>query len=144
MIESIKLLAQAALILAVCLARQVSAQSLLQITSPAEGATFVEGQVYTITIAADPAVQNIYVITQHPLPAVQSTPYPLQFTLALPIGIAPGLYQITAVGSTANEILRISPLSGRFYGHSPLESRFWEEKRGRGTPNSRSRKLPAH
>jgi hypothetical protein len=85
-------------------------QPLLQITSPADQSLAPEGQTLTITVSADPSVRNIYVMTEHPLPAVQPTPSPTQFTLTLPTNISPGLYQIGAVGLAPTGLAESSPL----------------------------------
>lgn len=77
-------------------------QTLLQITSPASGAFVAEGQTLTITVSADPSVQNVWVMTEAPLPEVQATSSATQFTLTLPTNITPGVYQIGAVGSNSS------------------------------------------
>jgi hypothetical protein len=54
----------------------VSAQTLLQITSPSSPAgipVYQEGQTYTITLWADPSVSNVFVTPQSPLPPAQPT-----------------------------------------------------------------------
>src|ERR1700677_3728039 len=75
-------------------------QPLLQITSPYNQSSAPEGQALTITVSADPSVQDVYVTTQYPLPNVQPTSSTTQFTLSLPNTVTPGLYQITASGVT--------------------------------------------
>ena len=73
------------------------AQTLLQVEYPFNEGLFQKGQTYTINLTADPSVQNIYILTQSPLPAAQPTSSPTQFTLILPTNIPPGLYSIGAV-----------------------------------------------
>ena len=85
-------------------------QALLQITSPVSGAFVAEGQTLTITVSADPSVRNIYVMTQSPLPSVQPTSIPTQFTLRLPTNMAPGVYQIGAVGSNSSGDVESAPV----------------------------------
>ncbi len=77
-------------------------ETLLQITSPVSGAFVAEGQTLTITVSGDPSVQNIFVMAQSPLPAVQPTSIPTQFTLTLPTNVTPGVYQIGAVGGNSS------------------------------------------
>ncbi len=85
-------------------------QPLLQITSPTDQSRVQEGQTVTIVVAADPSVQNVYVLTQSPLPAVQPTSSPTQFTLTLPTNIHPGLYQIGAIGSNSGSDVESAPI----------------------------------
>src|SRR5450432_2714118 len=47
------------------------AQSPIQITSPANLSSATEGQVVTITVNTSPAVQNLFVVAEFPLPDVQ-------------------------------------------------------------------------
>src|SRR2546425_269873 len=77
-------------------------QPLLQITAPANNSLATEGTTITITVAADSSVQIVGVIAESPLPDVQGTSSPNQFTLTLPINIPPGLYKLTAVGTNAS------------------------------------------
>jgi len=79
-----------------------SQQPLLQITSPSSQSLVQEGQTITITVSADSSVQDVWILTQFPIPEVQATSSSTQFTLALPTNIPPGLYQMGAVGSTAS------------------------------------------
>jgi IPT/TIG domain len=96
------------------LVHTASAQTLLQITSPTPGLPiyfgWTEGQTYTITLAADPSVSNIFVTTESPLPAAQPTSNPLQFTLTLPTNITPGIYSIGAVGYTSSGDVEADPV----------------------------------
>jgi hypothetical protein len=85
-------------------------QSLLQVTSPASGAFVAEGRTLTITLAADPSVQNIDVFAQFPLPAPQPTTSATQFTMTLPTNVAPGVYQIGAVGSNSAGDVESAPV----------------------------------
>src|SRR5579863_6979234 len=85
-------------------------QPLLQIGSPANQAMVQEGQTVTVTVAADPSVQNIYVLTQSPLPAVHPTSNPTQFTLTLPTNIHPGMYQIGAIGYNSSGDVESAPI----------------------------------
>jgi hypothetical protein len=73
-------------------------QPLLKITSPANQSLATTGQVVTMTVSAAPSVQHIWVLAQAPLPDVQPTSSPTQFTLTLPTDISPGLYQMGAIG----------------------------------------------
>lgn len=89
-----------------------SAQT-LQITSPSNSGgvpVFQEGQVYTITLSADPSFSSLLVIPQSPLPAVQPTSNPVQFTLTLPTNINPGIYTIGAMGFTSSSDVEASPV----------------------------------
>lgn len=85
-------------------------QPLLQITSPAAGAFVAEGQTLTITVSANPTVQNIFVMTQSPLPEVQPTSSATQFTLTLPTNLTPGVYQIGAIGSNSSGDVESAPV----------------------------------
>ena len=57
------------LLVSVAYAQQPS----LQIMSPSNQSLAPEGLVVTITLSVDPSVQNIWVVTQAPLPEVQPT-----------------------------------------------------------------------
>src|SRR5947208_3260105 len=70
---------------------------LLQITSPANGSLVSPGQTLTIVVSAT-GIGPIAVFTESPLPPVQSTTLPTQFTLSLPPGIRAGTYHLTAEG----------------------------------------------
>ena len=82
----------------------------LQITRPANQSFVVAGQVASITVSADRSVQSIWVMTQSPLPQVQATSSPTQFTLKLPRNITPGVYQIGAVGRNSSGDVESSPV----------------------------------
>jgi IPT/TIG domain/Bacterial Ig-like domain (group 2) len=84
-------------------------QPLLQITAPASGALATEGTTVTITVSADPSVQNVGVIAQNPLPFPQATTTVNQFTMTLPTTIAPGFYNLTAVGTNASGDVESAP-----------------------------------
>ncbi len=99
-----------ALVFAACGGTVSFAQSLLQITSPYGGQLYQEGQIYTITLTADPSVQNLFVDAQYPLPQPQPTSNPTQFTITLPKNIPPGTYQIGAVGNTATTDVEAAPV----------------------------------
>jgi len=85
-------------------------QPVLQITSPSNRALAPEGQTLTITVAADSSVQNLSIMGEAPLPEVQPTSSSTQFTLTLLTNIPPGLYQITAVGSTSGGLVASAPI----------------------------------
>jgi hypothetical protein len=97
------------LILFVISAATSSAQT-LQIEYPGNDSLLYEGQTYTILVTVGGAVQNIYVLTQPPLPAAQPTSVPTQFTLTLPTNIPPGLYSIAAVGSSNGSDIESAPV----------------------------------
>ncbi|HVI10464.1 MAG TPA: IPT/TIG domain-containing protein, partial [Candidatus Binatia bacterium] len=108
----------AALIASLCLglgaaALAYSQQPLLQVTSPVGNSLAAEGATITITVSVDPSVQNVSVLTQSPLPDVQPTSSPNQFTLTIPTTspIRPGLYNLTAFGSNASGIVESSPVA---------------------------------
>jgi hypothetical protein len=86
-------------------------QPLLQITAPASNSLATEGQTITITVSADPSVQNLYVIAQIPLPDVQAGSSSTQFTLTLPTTIPAGLYNLTAVGTNASGDVESAPVA---------------------------------
>jgi hypothetical protein len=85
-------------------------QPLLQITYPFNGSLFQEGQTYTITLSVDPSVTDVSVFAQYPLPQPLPTSNPTQFTLTLPMNIAPGPYSIGAIGVTANGDVESGPV----------------------------------
>lgn len=85
-------------------------QPLLQIVSPANQSLAPEGQAITITVSADLSVQNIWLMTQSPLPEVQPTGSATQFILTLPTNIPPGLYRISAIGSNASGPVASAPI----------------------------------
>jgi hypothetical protein len=85
-------------------------QPLLHITYPFNGALFQEGQTYTITVSVDPSVTNLSLFAQYPLPQPLPTSNPTQFTLTLPMNIAPGRYSIGAIGVTANGDVESAPV----------------------------------
>jgi hypothetical protein len=77
----------------------------IQITSPATGTTVNAGQTLSIVVSADPSVQGLGVIAEQPLPQVQGASSPNEFTLAIPAGIPPGIYHLTAVGSQSGSLV---------------------------------------
>lgn len=85
-------------------------QPLLQITSPSNQSLVAEGQVVTINVSADPSVQNVWVLAQAPLPEVQTTSNPTQFTLTIPTKVPPGWYQVGAIGSNSSGDLESAPI----------------------------------
>jgi IPT/TIG domain/Bacterial Ig-like domain (group 2) len=92
----------------VCLAS--AQQPLLQITSPSNQSTVLEGQTLNIAVSADPSVQGIYVMTEHPLPSVQPTSNSNLFSLPLPTNIPPGVYKLTAVGFVGTSDVESVPI----------------------------------
>jgi hypothetical protein len=86
-------------------------QPLLQITSPGNGALLTEGQTYTITLSADPSVQNIGILAESAVPDAQPTSDPTQFSLTLPTTIPPGIYHLTAAGSNSNGDVESDPVT---------------------------------
>ena len=86
-------------------------QALLQITAPVSNSVVTEGQTVTITVSADPSVQVLGVITQSPLPEVQSTSSSTQFTLTVPATVPPGLYNLTAIGTNAAGAVNSLPVA---------------------------------
>jgi len=83
---------------------------LLQFTSPLNEPSLAEGQTVTIAVSADPSVQNVWVMAQAPLPDVQPTSSPTQFTMRLPTNMTPGVYQIGAVGSNSSGDVESAPV----------------------------------
>jgi hypothetical protein len=86
-------------------------QPLLTITSPGSGTLLQEGQTYTITVSSDPSVQNIGIDAEYPVPYIQPTSNPRQFSLTLPMTIPPRTYQLTAVGSNSGGIVASDPIA---------------------------------
>jgi hypothetical protein len=73
-------------------------QPLLQITSPAEGTVVAPGQSITVTLAADPSVQNMAVFGDDVFSFGESTPSPLQFRISVASDAWPGKHLIAAAG----------------------------------------------
>jgi hypothetical protein len=72
-------------------------QDSIRIISPSTGDLVAEGRTLKISVSADPAVHNVAVITEDPIPF----PKPIggnQFEVVLPKTIPPGRYSVTAVG----------------------------------------------
>jgi hypothetical protein len=86
-------------------------QPLLQITGPANASLATEGTTITITVSADPSVQNVSVLVPYPLPEPQTTSSLNQFTLTLPTTIPPGLYNLTASGNNASGDVESTPVA---------------------------------
>lgn len=91
-------------------AKYVEAQQLLQITSPSDGAVVYEGSTVTITVLADPTVQEFTVLSDTPLPNTQPTSTAGQFTLTIPNNVAAGFYQLTAWGATSSSDVASDPI----------------------------------
>jgi hypothetical protein len=94
----------AAMLVVLATAALDAQQPLLGITSPAPpNNVFNPGQTITITVAADPSVksQSIWINQQDPLPDAQPTSMSNQFTMALPVDMAPGVYTIAPGGATS-------------------------------------------
>jgi hypothetical protein len=92
--------------LAVCGARGILAQ--LQLAAPTSANP---GQLVFIAVTPGASVQSAYVITEAPLPAVQSAATTNQFSLAIPAGVAPGIYHLTAVGISPNGLVESDPFA---------------------------------
>lgn len=86
-------------------------QPLLQITSPAGNSAATEGTTITISVSVDPSVQLAGIVAQSPLPDVQGTSSPNQFTLTIPTGITPGLYNLTAIGDNDSGDVESAPVA---------------------------------
>jgi hypothetical protein len=86
-------------------------QPLLQITAPANASLATEGTTITITVSADPSIQNVSVLVPYPLPEPQTTSSLNQFTLTLPTTIPPGLYNLTASGNNASGDVESAPVA---------------------------------
>lgn len=82
-----------------------------QITAPASNTVVQEGQSVTITVVADPSVQNVYVIGDSALPNVQITSTPNQFTLTLPTNVPAGVYSLSAVGNNSSGLVMSTPVA---------------------------------
>jgi trimeric autotransporter adhesin len=96
---------------------QLQAQRpLLSITSPTDGTVITvpvsSGQTtITITVSADPSIQNIAVLTENPLPDPKPSSASNQFTLTIPNTIAPGAYHLTAVGENTAGAVQSVPIA---------------------------------
>lgn len=86
-------------------------QPLLQITSPVEGTVVRPGQSITVTLAADPSVQNMAVWGDAALSFGQSTPSPLQFTISVAPNASPGMHLIAAAGLASGVDVDVDPVS---------------------------------
>jgi hypothetical protein len=74
----------------------IAQQPTIRIVSPVTQSQVAPGQSVTITVQADPAVQDIFVYAQEPLSAAASTSSSNQFTLLIPTKTAPGFYSLIA------------------------------------------------
>ena len=95
-------------------AAALSAQNLLQITSPANGVKVVPGQNITVNVRVSSGTQLkgglVALAPPEPLtvtPAISGPPY--QFSLQIPAAIALRPYEITAFGALLNDQLVVSP-----------------------------------
>ena len=86
-------------------------QPLLQITSPVEGTVVRPGQSITVTLAADPSVQNMAVWGDAALSFGESTPSPLQFTISVAPNASPGMHLIAAAGLASGVDVDVDPVS---------------------------------
>ena len=100
-------------------------QSQLRILSPASGLVVRPGQTVTITVSADPAVQKLLLMGQHPLGMArlaldgaagivaqgQGEAHPLQFLLTIPTTTHPGTYHVTAMGRTSGGTVESNALA---------------------------------
>lgn len=78
-------------------------QSLLRITSPANGDLVIEGQPVRIVVSADPSVRMIFVLASHPLPEARPVG-DNQFEMVIPKTVPPSRYNLTAVGVTSTDV----------------------------------------
>lgn len=83
---------------------------LLQITSPIEGTVVRPGQAITVTLAADPSLQDTGVFGDTPFSFGQSTPSPLQFTISVASDAMPGVYPIAAMGLASGVDVHADPV----------------------------------
>lgn len=65
----------------------------------------------TVTLSADPSVQQLYVFGEQPLPDVQPTQSSTDFQLTIPVGIRAGSYRLTAAGLANGVVVKSPPLS---------------------------------
>ena len=82
-------------------------QTPVHFVSPAAGTVVQPGQTVTIAVAADPSVEKLALLGQHPLPLSQvvapglGVARPFEFQVRIPADIRPGPYRVTAIGSLA-------------------------------------------
>src|SRR5208282_5906210 len=100
-------------------------QSLVRIVSPAAGTVVRPGQTVTITVAADYSMEKLALMGQRPLgigqvvsggaPGIiargQGEMRPLQFVMTIPTEIQPGIYRVTAIGTTSGGDVESDALS---------------------------------
>ena len=105
-------------------ARSFAQESLVRILSPASGLVVKPGQTVTAAVSADPAVQKLVLVGQHPLGMArlasdgaagivasgQGEGHPQQFLLTIPTTIQPGTYRVTAVGRTPDGVVESNAL----------------------------------
>lgn len=99
------------LFVALVLSSSCFSQSLLQITSPANGTAVVPGQTVTFTVSADASVSNIAIFAQNPLSFSQTTTGPLQFSLLIPADTPFDQYQVRAVGVAGGQDVESAPVT---------------------------------
>jgi hypothetical protein len=78
---------------------------LLQITAPADGTIVAPGQTLAVTVSspANVAFSSVGVIGERPLGLTDiATAVPAQFSIVIPANIAPRIYELTAMGTTAS------------------------------------------
>jgi Bacterial Ig-like domain (group 2) len=98
-------------LVATCVLAAGRAEAQLQITTPASGTVVLAGQTLSIMVNADPSVQGLGVIAEQPLPGIQGTSSPTAFTLAIPAGLTPGTYHLTAIGSLSGNLVESPPVA---------------------------------
>src|SRR5271165_137657 len=79
------------------------AQESLRITSPLTGDVVMEGQALRITVSADESVRVVGVLSGYPMPAARPVGNN-QFEMVIPKTIAPGRYDLTAVGLASSDV----------------------------------------
>jgi len=77
----------------------------LQITSPASGTVVSPGQTISISVAADPAVQQVALFPEPPLPEAQAGFSAGEFNLTIPAGIPPGPHDLRALGVSGGVVV---------------------------------------
>jgi len=97
------------LLIMLVLAGSCVASDMLRITSPATATTVNPGQTITITVAANPGVTSIGVMT--PLAEATETSVPLQFSLTIPTNKLIDQYNVQAWGSFQGQPASSAPIS---------------------------------
>jgi hypothetical protein len=77
----------------------------LRITSPPSGTVVSPGETISVTVSADPEVQQISLAPEPPLHEAQPGPSPSTFTLVIPAGLAPGSHDLRALGLAGGELV---------------------------------------